>query len=593
MILLGAQQDNNNNNNNAPATKGNTKSTTPPHWSTLFGGSTYEWDTVEMITEIWEAAKYGGNCSFCGLESECKYEIRVRYKNKHGWSPGSPSTTFTTKLFWYPEKMKSPIAANRGGSGIMLAFDAEIAKKTQNSTEFEVSVSPDNIVWTRRFRTETSPVLVDNLHRGCYFFFRVRSKNARGWGKCSDPHLAKVVTTPVPPIADLPRFLSHTAQTITLMLPISDSIKSRQSTPGYKLTQMASLFGSTSNGSSSSKPGLLLGGFGKSKIKAPKKRRHAHGGTPTGGSSTVLQLGDAMHMNRRIAIESDDYEDAVHGVPDEWTYAIEYSTNRHTWISIEIQLNSDLAHKPFIIPELQPCQHYFFRVRQKNKTGWSPYNSDILQICTRDYKAGDHVLWWNQGPWVKKPAWTGGVIANVPTIARQGNYGVRKGKHISSVLIEHIKEAKKDGREEAKHRWSLVSSLVSTAKSFTMTDKHTTMFQDTSNKAKRKGKTTKQLMADRHDEVNTFLTLDDVNMTPGNIVNTTNIDSRKESKAVSFKGTVKVLLFASKLKNKMKAKQQNKKRNTGGRKLLLPLATSDVEREMRRRLSMRRVGMKS
>jgi hypothetical protein len=84
--------------------------------------------------------------------------------------------------------------------------------------------------------------------------------------------------------------------------------------------------------------------------------------------------------------------------------------------------------------------------------------------------------------------------------------------------------------------------------------------------------------------------LDDVNMTPGNIVNTTNIDSRKESSAVSFKGTVKVLLFASKLKNKMLNKK-NKEPKGGGtpqrRKSLAP-----IEIEMRKRLRRQRYGQR-
>lgn len=63
---------------------------------------------------------------------------------------------------------------------------------------------------------------------------------------------------------------------------------------------------------------------------------------------------------------------------------------------------------------------------------------------------------------------------------------------------------------EASARWKMVSSLVSTSKSFTMTDKHKKMFKSTT----KKFKTSKQLLADRHDEVNRYLMLDDVGMLP-------------------------------------------------------------------------------
>jgi hypothetical protein len=350
------------------------------------------------------------------------------------------------------------------------------------------------------------------------------------------------------------------------------------------------------------------GGFGnlfvlnnKRNIKTPKaskKRRAAHGGTPKGGSSTAYKFGDAMHMNRRITTDSDVYEDAIHGDPDETIYSIEYSINRRTWTTVERNLNDiERNNNPsmVVLRDLIPCQHYFIRVRQKNDTGWSMYNEQVLQVCTRDYQVGDHVLWYNQGPWIKTPSWTGGIVKYVPDVAKQGHYGVEpmnqtthQKKHgtVSSVAVDHLKETTKDGREEAKHRWKMVSSLVAGSKSFTMPQKHKEMFKT----KKSNNKTTKQLLNDRHDEVHRFLMLDDVNMTPGNIVNTTNIDSRKESSAVSFKGTVKVLLFASKLKNKMLNKK-NKEPKGGGtpqrRKSLAP-----IEIEMRKRLRRQRYGQR-
>jgi len=152
-----------------------------------------------------------------------------------------------------------------------------------------------------------------------------------------------------------------------------------------------------------------------------------------------------------------------------------------------------------------------------------------------------------------------------------------------------MKETKQDGREEARYRWQMVSSLVSTAKSFTMTDKHNKMFKKTT----KKFKTSKQLMADRHDEVHRFLMLDDVDMTPGNKVNTTNIDSRAEASSVSFKGTAKVLLFASKLRKKAKA-SRGRKGGSGGGGVLAAVnsASMTTDREMRKRLSFARMGMK-
>jgi hypothetical protein len=480
--------------------------------------------------------------------------------------------------------MKPPLAANRGGSGIMLAFDDELAKKTQLATEFEITVSPDNIVWTRRFRAEASPVLVDDLHRGKFFFFRVRSKNARGWGKCSKAQMTKVVTAPVPPVPKLPRFLSNTSQTITLALPGADPVLSKPTTPN-KLTKFGSFFGTQDMLRAKSKTPLAAASM--------KKRRAAHGGTPLGGTASAYRLGEALHMNRRIAINSDDYEDSIHGVPDKLKIGVEYSSDRKTWISIEIDLSSPVAKRPLVLSELIPCSHYFLRVRQRNQTGWSQYNDEIMQIATRDFKVGDHVLWWNMGPWIKEPSWIGGVVHTVPDIAKDGDYGILAKfatKHVSNVRVEHIKETTEKSGEEAKHRWKLVSRLVATAKSFNVTEHHGSKFK----RKQVKTKNSKQLLADRHDEVNHYLTLDDVGMTPGNRVNTAQVDSREEASAVSFKSTVKVLLFASKLRNKaVKSKARRGGQQSSGVVALVPLSgASTTDREMRRRMSFARMGMK-
>ena len=37
-----------------------------------------------------------------------------------------------------------------------------------------------------------------------------------------------------------------------------------------------------------------------------------------------------------------------------------------------------------VVKDLRPRTHYFFRCRQRNKTGWSPHNARLLQACTRD-----------------------------------------------------------------------------------------------------------------------------------------------------------------------------------------------------------------
>ena len=110
------------------------------------------------------------------------------------------------------------------------------------------------------------------------------------------------------------------------------------------------------------------------------------------------------------------------------------------------------------------------------------------------------------------------------------------------------------------------------------------MFKSTT----KKFKTSKQLLADRHDEVNRYLMLDDVGMTPGNKVNTTNIDTRAEASGVSFKGTAKVLLFASKLRRKAREKA-SKKMNKG--KLSSGGSTMSSQ-DMKKRLSFARMGLK-
>ena len=70
-----------------------------------------------------------------------------------------------------------------------------------------------------------------------------------------------------------------------------------------------------------------------------------------------------------------------------------------------------------------------------------------------------------------------------------------------------------------------------------------------------------QLLADRHEQVNRYLSLDDVDMTPGNRVKVTNIAVRKGAESVSFQATAQVLMFASKLRRRAK---QEASKNRGG-----------------------------
>ena len=60
----------------------------------------------------------------------------------NGWGRGSDVAVFETLLFWYPKRPDPPIVQARGGSGVLLAFDDEILRKTELATEFDWDMPP-------------------------------------------------------------------------------------------------------------------------------------------------------------------------------------------------------------------------------------------------------------------------------------------------------------------------------------------------------------------------------------------------------------------------------------------------------------------
>ena len=270
---------------------------------------------------------------------------------------------------------------------------------------------------------------------------------------------------------------------------------------------------------------------------------------------------------------------------------------------------------------------YFVRTRQRNGAGWSAYNATLLQVATRDYRVGDSVLWWNTGPWTLEHAFTPGRIAGLsPLLGRcrepaeersssasaasaasaaasaaaassrdRDRYAVEAGGIVTSVRCCDIREMQENDGQEAKARWKMISSLVESSKKHVLTKKHRSQLKS----MRRTRKSSMQLMADRHAEVQRYLSLDDVDMTPGNRVKVADVAVRKGAEGVSFQATAQVLMFASKLRRRAKKNAQGKR---GGEERrgrinrinnLVPIASAtNMDREMRKRLSFARKGMR-
>ena len=354
-----------------------------------------------------------------------------------------------------------------------------------------------------------------------------------------------------------------------------------------------------------------------SSLEKRTRRRSAHGGTPAGGAKArAFAQGKSFHGGELVNIEADEYEDGVHGLPEQCFLEVEYSEDRRAWTRVEIAVGSIRAAKPLVLAGLRPRTHYFVRTRQRNGAGWSSYNPTLLQVATRDYRVGDRVLWWNTGPWTSEHAFTPGRIVglspllgrcfgpedesssveplteNFPISIDRDRYAVEAGGIVTSVRCCDIKETQKNDGQEAKARWKMISSLVESSKKHVLTKKHRARLKSTT----RTRKSSMQLMADRHEEVQRYLSLDDVDMTPGNRVRVADVAVRKGAEGVSFQATAQVLMFASKLRRRAKRKALGRREGERRGRInrinnLVPIANAtDMDREMRNRLSMARRG---
>ena len=106
----------------------------------------------------------------------------------------------------------------------------------------------------------------------------------------------------------------------------------------------------------------------------------------------------------------------------------------------------------------------------------------------------------------------------------------------------------------------MISSLVASSKKHVLTEKHRRKIKPT----RLPRRSSAQLLLDRHVEVNRYLSLDDVDMTPGNRVKVAKIAMREGAETVSFQATAQVLMFAGKLRRRAR-KSALEKRNMDDR----------------------------
>eukprot|EP00945_MAST-04E_sp_MAST-4E-sp1_P008119 g8119.t1 len=512
---------------------------------------------------------------FPHLRANMTYFIRIRFRNNSGWSKSSrPLEVSTSKgevasapqnfiivhpLYYSYLSLQWSLPDYDGDLPLLEALVEYVAvADVTEESDADIKIvdkDPEADVQTYSAGLNTR-VELPNLEPDTLYHVRVRYRNEQGLGAHSAVLQARTSKfwVPRPPRAPTLEYVTSTMATVWFKEQVHDHVQL------YEVQYSKDrLFRWSSGGKGLGSP-ILVEGLEPNthyffRVKARNKRGWSRPGATTLGKTKVIprvaphssvDMKFLRNTPTTITVQCQVRLGTENGINpevfgDNCLYQVEYSVDRENWKRAERHGNKGIVR----ITKLRPATHYFARVRFQDSTKvWSAFADPVLQMATRDYGPGDHVLAHGEGPWEMHEGY---YPVDVLKALKVGEYYLirreGRGKREDVVHRDLIKEHVISPVKRAKGR---VGRLLARSTTFKIVKGRHTFAA----KPKRNVPQSHHL-ADRHDEVNQYLFLK--GLPQGSVVETSKIvrmdqtprymaySKRKKDKTRSIKSFMKAL----------------------------------------------------